>query len=1041
MQALMNCRALWLLLGVWVGTLLLQAGYALAQTVDETAPARKPWHVDLPAAENDDDAPPQPEPAPAPQPVATDQDSRAEPQSPEPSEPTPVIEDDAESDNTPGPTAAAMLQPGDGPAVIRSDYNTDRSDVAMLPDLSVLTASVSILRDPEGRLGIGDVSQPEFDDRFKPLTSSHIQLDEQSNPAWLRIRVDNPSSVEVTRSISAFESSIDRLILYAENPDGSFEISQAGRMVPRQQQHALYRFPAVSFTVPARSSRTVYVHTASSVSTGILLRSGDRDQIRRRFLLDGMLLGMFYGTLAAMLLYNLFLYLFVGLRNYLGYVAYLVMLFFCTFMLDGMDRLLTPWTFSAVDADMYGEIFGAFSLAALIEFSRRFMNLADRIPWANKMFLALSACAVALILPLVAVPEAGFRLTEGFTMVSLLVVLVCALTLRVRGDRPTRFFALSFGVLFLGVTMEVASHWLLSYGPGLTNSALLAALDICTTYGLRFGTGLEMVLLSLALADQINLLRQEKEAAQNEALQSLQHTADMKDAYSRRLERRVLERTQALEKAKEDAEAATLAKSRFLATISHEIRTPMTAILGFTQLLGDQNHTPEQQRDFIQTIERNGHHLLALINEILDLSKIEANQLQLHPEEISPVNLVNDVFSLMRVRSERAGLTLRANFQGKLPHQIFADDLRLRQILLNLVGNAIKFTESGSVELTVRIGPGDTNPDLLFTVTDTGVGMSSEQLGRLFQPFNQGDNSVTRKFGGTGLGLAISKRLAKMMDGDLTASSEEGEGSQFTLSIPMAPLNELKLYHPATSTLVAKPAKTSGGYKRQEPPAATSAATAEGVSANPAEHASVDVDQASGPASSGDITPSAEISAEVLSRSAAPFPASEQQASAPAGDSDNTIYINDEPLPQSPGDRPGATDSDISPNSRAHVLLAEDGVDNQRLISFYLKRVGIDVTLADNGQEAVDIAIQSLEGETHFDLILMDIQMPVLDGINATSILREAGYVGPIVALTAHAMKGDREQCLAAGCDDFATKPINRDDLLQKIEQYLAARA
>lgn len=333
---------------------------------------------------------------------------------------------------------------------------------------------------------------------------------------------------------------------------------------------------------------------------------------------------------------------------------------------------------------------------------------------------------------------------------------------------------------------------------------------------------------------------------------------------------------------------------------------------------------------------------------------------------------------------------------------------------------------------------------MLFTVSDTGVGMSSDQLSHLFQPFNQGDNSVTRRFGGTGLGLAISKRLALMMEGDLTASSEPGQGSQFTLAIPMPDSSEMKLYHPATPVFVARPTSQrrppgSKAIEERFDPPVESMSTWQSDSDL---YSSLGVGQ---PVASEDDQPeqlpqpsTPELTAEVLSRSADASPASIADE---AGDHDQPqgrIYINDEPLPESASRRMAAPETE-GPR-KARVLLAEDGVDNQRLIGFILRRAGIDVTVAEDGQQAVDLILPAIDSEEPFDLVLMDIQMPVLDGINATAIIREAGYVGPIVALTAHAMKGDREQCLAAGCDDFATKPIDRETFITKIEQYLTAK-
>lgn len=399
-----------------------------------------------------------------------------------------------------------------------------------------------------------------------------------------------------------------------------------------------------------------------------------------------------------------------------------------------------------------------------------------------------------------------------------------------------------------------------------------------------------------------------------------------------------------LGEARDAAEAAARAKSDFLANMSHEIRTPMTAILGFTDALlddGDLTKAPGTRIDAIQTIRRNGHHLLELINDILDLSKIDAGKLDIEKSECAPQQLLEDVHSLMQVRAREKKLELKVDLSELAPATIQTDQLRLRQILVNLVGNAIKFTPSGSVTLRLA-GIREPRPRLQIDVTDTGIGMSPEQIQRLFQPFTQADSSMTRQYGGTGLGLTISQRLAGMLGGEITLSSQSGIGTTFTLWLDLDPQS-----------------------------------TAPWIYGN------------------------------VCSLNAAPKPL---------------------PTPHS---------NDIRLNAR--ILLAEDGTDNQRLISYILRKAGASVVIADNGQIAIDKLLAADPAEP-FDLVLMDMQMPTKDGYTAAAELRERGFTIPIVALTAHAMSGDREKCLSAGCTDYTTKPIDRARLLGICANLLANR-
>jgi PAS domain S-box-containing protein len=388
-----------------------------------------------------------------------------------------------------------------------------------------------------------------------------------------------------------------------------------------------------------------------------------------------------------------------------------------------------------------------------------------------------------------------------------------------------------------------------------------------------------------------------------------------------------------LERARDEAEAASRAKSDFLANMSHEIRTPMTAILGYADLLLDPDQTVDDRADCVHTIRRNGEHLLCVINDILDISKIEAGKMTIEQIRTDPVQLAEEVFSLMNIRARARGIELRIQSEPDVPRAILADPVRLRQILLNLVSNAIKFTEQGGVVVRMQSQNIDGVRSLRVAVRDSGIGITTEQLSKLFQPFSQADGSMTRRFGGTGLGLTISRRLVELMRGTLRAQSAPGEGSEFIIELPIVDAPE-PIHDPAAQS--------------------------------PAREA-----QAVGATAPGSLT-----------------------------------------------DR--------------RVLLAEDGVDNQRLIGLLLRKAGATVQIVDNGRKALDAALAEHAAGRPFDLILMDMQMPELDGYSATSMLRKQGYAAPIVALTAHAMAEDRERCLAAGCDDYLTKPVDRATFIPK---------
>jgi PAS domain S-box-containing protein len=399
-----------------------------------------------------------------------------------------------------------------------------------------------------------------------------------------------------------------------------------------------------------------------------------------------------------------------------------------------------------------------------------------------------------------------------------------------------------------------------------------------------------------------------------------------------------------LEKARAAAENANRAKSAFLANMSHEIRTPLTAILGYADLLREEESatiSPEQRTQTIDTIRRAGQHLLTIINDILDLSKIEAGRMSVERIETPLLGVLREVESFMRVRAAAGGLTLTTRLARPLPDRILSDPTRLRQILMNLVGNAVKFTEIGSVTITADAVERDGQSRLVIDVEDTGAGLTEEQASRLFEPFSQADASTTRRFGGTGLGLTICRRLANIMGGDVTLHrTQPGRGSCFRVELPLVP------------------------------------------------------------------APSAAMVANLDALTAAPAPAPSQPRV----------------------------------SLRGRILLAEDGPDNQRLIAFHLRNAGAEVAIADNGRIALEMIDRAAGGGAPFDLLLTDVQMPEMDGYTLARTLRERGSTLPIIALTAHAMAEDRERCLQAGCDDFATKPIDKPALLATCARWMGRR-
>ena len=394
----------------------------------------------------------------------------------------------------------------------------------------------------------------------------------------------------------------------------------------------------------------------------------------------------------------------------------------------------------------------------------------------------------------------------------------------------------------------------------------------------------------------------------------------------------LLAKNKQLNEVSKQAMEATRTKSEFLAIMSHEIRTPLTSIIGFAEALTERSTQIKDRIKITKIIIKNGKHLLKIINDILDISKIEANKMEFEKTYFSPVVLVSDIKELIESQFSEKNINFYVEYKYPFPNVIYNDSLRIKQIILNLCSNALKFTKAGKVSIKVHCDVEDEK--LFFTVIDSGIGLTEEQKDKIFDAFTQADTSTTRKYGGTGLGLSLSKQFAEKMGGTITVESLQGLGSQFCLNISTGKIDQNQL-----------------------------------------------------------ITGEPELPDKI----------------------DNIIYQYDH-----------------SCSVEGSILIAEDNEDNQQLLSILLSDTGAEITFVKNGQETIDKTRLKT-----YDLILMDMQMPVMGGIEATEILRQSNYTNPIIALTANAMQSDYDACVEAGCDDFLTKPINKDKLFQAIYKHL----
>ena|GEM_PF-1945543 len=767
------------------------------------------------------------------------------------------------------------------------------------------------LEDPSGSLTIDDVASSVYASRFTASHSSTPNFGYTDSVFWVRFQATNHAllSTEWRLVISSFF--LNDIRLYITVPGGNgFEEKRSGNLVPIPDREIPCSSYAFDLPLPPGSSPIYYMRFKNEglMLFPMMILSQNAFSVKQQKI--GFLQGAFYGILFIMAVYNFALFLMLGERSYAYLVFLLGSILLFQSLYDGFLQLVLPLDHAWMTNNGLLSAFGIPRIAQFL-FVTSYLKTHLHTPNLHRFLIGLMLLSVAVVifssfLPLRYTLKPTFLLGQ----VSNLVLFCLGCFLSLKRYRPAYYFLSAWLLLLISMTLILCVRLgFLEFNEFIERGYQIGLIPV-------------ILILTIGLADHVTLLKREREAAQEKALQSAHEKEDLMRTQNVILERKISERTAELVRAKEAAEASNRAKGDFVANISHEIRTPMNAIIGFSHLSLRKEREPKQ-REYLSRISAAARSLLDIVNDVLDFSKIESGKLKMESLDFKLNHVLEEVSGIAMLQAREKGIRFSVSIAPDVPEGLNGDPLRLKQVLLNLVNNALKFTEKGAVDVFIRrVNDSETNRiELSFSVVDSGIGISDEQIGRLFEPFSQADVSTTRTYGGSGLGLTISRQLAALMGGKIQVKSRPGEGSIFTFTA---------LFEPIAGSI-----------------------------------------------------PSAESA-----------------------------------LPEM---RQGSS-----------VLLVEDNAINRMIAVELLEDAGISVDVAVNGREAIDAMKQ-----TPYDAVLMDIQMPEMDGYESTRRIRRFNRDVPIISLTARAMPGEKERCRNAGMSDYISKPLDPGTFYQVLAMWI----
>ena len=753
-------------------------------------------------------------------------------------------------------------------------------------------------------------------------------------------------------------SLLDTVIFYEPTSSGEFKKIEVGdrfvfsnRVIPVKN----FLFPLIN----NQAKQTYYIYVKTQDSIQVPLEAWPEQEYISHYAESIGLQMAFFGAMLVMIIYNVFIFVSTRDRTYLFYIAFISLMLLFQMGLQGFSHQWlwpnNPW-WSNVSIPLFGLLSFYFGLL----FVRKLLKTRYLIPRFDVVLRALSY-GLLITVPVIIFGGYDFAIDLSLIITSIFfnLTLIAIILMVLKGDRTAKIVLAAWSVFLISgsISMLGVLGWL--------------SLEIAGTHVLQIGSMVEVVLLSLALADRIKTLRKEK--------------LDMEVMSS-----------EILKISNEQLEKSNRMKDTFIAVISHEIKTPMNAILGSSQLLRENNST-EQKIEYLDTIDRSGVLLVSILDNVLEYSKLEAGKIIIKEREVDTVNMFEEILALFDVQLKEVPLRIWLSFAGDVSEKIYLDDALFKHVIMNLLSNAIKFTAKGYVWLHVSMPVKDR---LKIEITDTGIGMNSEQQARIFNAFTQADDSTSRNYGGTGLGLVISKKICQLMNGGIEVESEPGIGTTFSATVSALSSPSLIAQIPVDINVMLDNERESklvrARYKINH-------------NSPKFELKQISNQQIQVCNEHGCIVLRKVITVKTL------------MTAIKSVSAENLNEIDE------------GADITRKADSKLVVLAVDDDPTNRMIIEKILNHLKVNVLIADSGESAVSAFLKN-----KIDLILMDIEMPAMDGYQATQAIRKIEIEGgleptQIIALSAHVASEFKNRAIAAGMNDFFNKPIQ----VSKLKEYL----